>query len=157
MAASWRYLQPGPHEKSVSRTVCSFTYCWFGEWDWEYLWCFCDIRSDVILCFSFHLVFPAPAQWKQHFVPVGLFRLQGKLGREYVHPALDRKQENMCVEGYWLFGDIPSQLYFSCLMPEWNMIGSLGDVSMGTQPFQTSLIGKQLSEYLPLPVLLGNS
>lgn len=29
MAASWRYLQPGPHEKSVSGTICSFPYCWF--------------------------------------------------------------------------------------------------------------------------------
>lgn len=28
---------------------------------------------------------------------------------------------------------------------------------MGTEPFQTSLIGKQLSEYLPLLFLLGNS
>lgn len=104
MAASWRYLQPGPHEKSVSRTICSFSYCWFGEWVWEYSWCLCAIKSDVILCFSFYLVFPAPAQWKQHFFPVGLFRVQGKLGREYVHPAFDRKQEkNVCwrVISFW--------------------------------------------------------
>lgn len=64
----------------------------------EYSWCFCAIKSDEILCFSFYLVPPVPAQWKQHFVPVGLFRLQGEPGRGYVHPALDRKQEKMCVQ-----------------------------------------------------------